>query len=127
MLGAFTSVKTLTDVLGTLEYRSLGCWSNTQEHIIPSLECLDSVLDGDAATRSYPISKCHMAAKRRGYSVFAIQNGACYSSKNATFTYTVNGKSSNCTRGLGGLVAYDAYAILTQSKKNIYFCSFHKF
>ena len=92
-----------------------------EEHIIPSLECFDDVLDGDAATRTHPISKCYMAAKARGYTVFALQDGGCYSSKDADITYSLIGKSTACSRGRGGNRAYDVYTILAEGKNCHFF------
>lgn len=64
-------------------------------------------------TRVQAIEKCYQAAKKRGYKVFAVQNGGwCASSATASMTFDKYGKSTSCkTDGKGGPWANEVYYI----------------
>jgi len=79
----------------TLE--SLGCWRDTTNRAIPTLEGLDRVLDGNYQNRQEAIEKCVQAGFTRGYSIIALQNGGwCASSRNANEAYQIYGDVSSC-------------------------------
>ncbi|XP_070545888.1 uncharacterized protein [Ptychodera flava] len=92
---------------------NLGCWKDTSNRAIGSLEGKDNMLDGDYHTRRDAISKCRDAALFRGYSVFALQNGGwCASSVIAQDTYKKYGQADNCAEdGEGGAWANQVYKI----------------
>ena len=51
-----------------------------------------------------------MTALRRGYKVFAVENGGeCYSGRLASRTYNRYGPTNRCRHGTGGLWAMDVY------------------
>ena len=51
-----------------------------------------------------------MAALRRGYKVFAVENGGeCYSGRLAYRTYNRYGPTNRCRKGRGGSWAMDVY------------------
>ncbi|XP_066027384.1 uncharacterized protein [Pocillopora verrucosa] len=71
---------TLKEVLGTVSYTKLGCFDFTDAHTVPSLEGEDSLLDGYYTTRKDAISKCGLAADKRGHRMFVVMpSGQCAS------------------------------------------------
>ena len=91
---------------------SLGCWKDTSNRAITTLEGKSSILDGPYRSRVNPIQKCFEVAKSLGYKVFAVQNGGwCAGSANAEDTYKKYGPATNCRDGEGGLWANDVYKI----------------
>ena len=93
-------------------YRAIGCYRDTPDLAIPTLESLYPVLDGSYWTRKKPISKCAVATMRRGYKMFALQDGGwCASSATAPQTYDKYGSSDACLGGEGGSLANFVYAI----------------
>ena len=57
-----------------------------------------TILDGNHRNRDKPIQKCHDAALKNGYTVFAIKDGgACFSSADAKTTYKKYGSSTDCS------------------------------
>ncbi|XP_078580806.1 uncharacterized protein LOC144864360 isoform X39 [Branchiostoma floridae x Branchiostoma japonicum] len=95
------------------KYISLGCWKDTGNRAIATLEGADARLDGSYTARADAIEKCYQVAKSRGYSVFAVQNGGwCAGSANALSTYRKYGRSSGCGKdGEGGGWANEVYLI----------------
>ena len=90
----------------------MGCWKDTSERAISPLEGQDQILDGSHKSRNASIHKCFLAANRRGFQVFALQNGGkCYSSATAAETYNKYGEANNCAGGKGGYGANDVYWI----------------
>ncbi|XP_077866013.1 uncharacterized protein LOC144353309 [Saccoglossus kowalevskii] len=100
--------------LDDIEYKSLGCFRDTHNRAIPSLEGSDPRLDGYYLTREDALNKCANVASRRGFDVFGVQNnGWCASSENAGITYDKYGPSSACkNEGEGGPFANEIYAIV---------------
>ena len=94
-------------------YGSVGCYKDTGNRAIPTLEGKDTVLDGSYGSRRNPIAKCAVAAMRLGYSMFAVQNGGwCAASASAPQTYNKYGKSTACrVDGEGGPWANQVYVI----------------
>ena len=100
-------------------YEAVGCYTeDTVKRAIETLEDLDPVLDGGvkgAQTRENPISKCAVAAMRRGYKIFALHDGGlCAASATAENTYKKYGRSNACLGGGGGPMANDVYSIIRQ-------------
>ena len=77
------------------------------------MEGQDSNLDGSYSSRHDAIEKCYQAAKKRGFQLFAVQNGGwCASSASAFKTFNKYGKSSACkSDGKGGPWANQVYYI----------------
>ena len=77
------------------------------------MEGTDPISDGSYGTRKDPIAKCAVAAMRKGYIMFAVQNGGwCAASGNAPHTFNEYGKSTACrSHGEGGLWANQVYLI----------------
>ena len=94
-------------------YESIGCYRDTTNRAILPLEGKDSILDGRYWTRKNPIAKCAAAARRAGYSMFAVQNGGwCAASATAGKTFDKYGKSTACgSDGEGGPWANQVYVI----------------
>ena len=94
LTAAFAFISSIT---GENKYTSLGCWRDTGDRAIPTLEGKSSLLDGSYGSRVDPIQKCFEAAKNMGYEVFAVQNGGwCASSATARLTYKKHGASTGC-------------------------------
>ncbi|KAI8494559.1 hypothetical protein Bbelb_277850 [Branchiostoma belcheri] len=97
-------------------YHSLGCWKDHSSRAIPTLEGLDSRLEGSYRTRSNAVEKCYQAAKSRSFAVFAVQHGGqCYGSADGHNTYFKYGRSTACQAGDGGTWANDVYRITTRT------------
>ena len=76
------------------------------------MEGTDESLAGSFITRPKAIQKCAELARRRGYKVFALQDGGrCASSSTAHKTYDKYGTANNCVSGKGGTFANDVYLI----------------
>lgn len=95
----------------SLGYVPLGCYRDTANRAIPQLEGKAPILDGLYWNRANPISKCAVAAMKRGFKMFAVQNGGwCAASATAPKTYDKYGKSSACKNdGEGGGWANQVY------------------
>ncbi|CAH1267833.1 CPAMD8 [Branchiostoma lanceolatum] len=98
------------------QLQRLGCWADTADRAVPTLEGSDPGLDGRYESRTDVIRKCRDAAARRGYNVFAIQNGGwCAASADALQTYQMYGRSDAChADGEGGPWANEVYKIVTR-------------
>ncbi|KAI8487880.1 hypothetical protein Bbelb_343280 [Branchiostoma belcheri] len=103
-------------VCALTQLQSLGCWADTTDRAIPTLEGQDPILDGPYPSRTDAVRKCQHAAARRGYTVFAVQNGGwCASSADALQTYQKHGESDACQAdGEGGSWANEVYRIVTR-------------
>ncbi|KAK3699402.1 hypothetical protein QZH41_018563 [Actinostola sp. cb2023] len=94
------------------KFASLGCWRDAAVFAVPSLEAADPALMESYNQRMKPIDTCASVAYKRGYKVFAIQNGgACFSGANADETFNKFGESSDCKNGRGGMGANDVYRL----------------
>ena len=94
-------------------YEKVGCFKDTSERAIPSLEDKDAILDGCSYDkRENATEKCASAASKRGFQMFAVQNGGlCSSSATAQNTYNKYGPSNECKDdGKGSLWANQVYA-----------------
>ena len=85
-------------------YETIGCFQDRGSGAIPTLEGKDYILDDRYWERQQSIEKCYQAAKKRGFHVFAVQDGGwCASSALAAKTFNKYGKSSACkSDGEGG-------------------------
>ena len=94
-------------------YTTIGCFQDQGSRAIPSIEGQDSILDGSYKARRDSIEKCYRAAKKRGFQIFAVQDGGwCASSATAFKTFNKYGKSSACkSDGKGGPWANQVYYI----------------
>ena len=94
-------------------FETVGCFRDTSNRAIESLEGKDSILDGSYLSRKNPIAKCAVAAMRTGYSMFAVQHGGwCAASVTAPKTFDTYGRSSDCgADGEGGIFANQVYVI----------------
>ena len=98
----------------SVKVTSIGCFEDVPwRRAIPSLEGLDPLLEGNYKSRKDAIEKCASVAKKRGYKVFAVQDGGmCLSSSTAHKTFDIYGTSRRCTRnGRGGVWANHVYVI----------------
>ncbi|XP_019646607.1 PREDICTED: uncharacterized protein LOC109487084 isoform X2 [Branchiostoma belcheri] len=95
-------------------YRSLGCWADTDDRAIRTLEGTDPRLDGGYQQRNDSVEKCYQVALSRGFAVFAVQNGGwCAGSDTARQGYSKYGPSTACGRdGEGGPWANQVYEII---------------
>ena len=96
-----------------IDYTSLGCYGDSQSRAIPTLEGKDPILDGDYTSRKNATAKCAIAARRKGFHMFALQHGGwCASSATAEKTFDKYGKSGDCQNdGEGGPLANHVYVI----------------
>ncbi|XP_078572315.1 uncharacterized protein LOC144859496 [Branchiostoma floridae x Branchiostoma japonicum] len=94
-------------------FYSLGCWKDTGNRAIPTLEGSDARLDGSYTARANAIEKCYQVALSRGFPVFAVQHGGwCAGSANALNTYRKYGPSTTCAAdGEGGPWGNEVYMI----------------
>ena len=94
-------------------YDTVGCYKDTENRAIATLEGQDPILDGSYSMRTNPTTKCAVAAIKAGYSMFAVQNGGwCAASATAHQTYDKYGKSTACRPdGEGGGWANQVYVI----------------
>ena len=95
------------------DYETIGCYKDTGNRAIQPLEGKDSILDGSYGSRQNPIAKCAVAAMRKGYKIFAVQNGGwCAASATAYKTFDKYGKYKACQPdGEGGPWANQVYVI----------------
>lgn len=96
-----------------LGYKAIGCYSVSSLPSISFLEGTDSVLDGPYTSRTNPIAKCAVAAMRKNFSFFAVQDGGrCAASATALQTFNVCGKSDAClSDGEGESLANQMYSL----------------
>ncbi|XP_068694508.1 uncharacterized protein [Montipora foliosa] len=94
-------------------YETIGCYKDTGDRAIHTLEGKDPILDGGYKARTNAIEKCYEAAKKRGYKVFAVQDGGwCASSATAENTYDKYGPYHTCASdGEGGAWGNQVYFI----------------
>ena len=94
-------------------YVSLGCWNDSGSHALTLLEHSDPRLDDFYQTRIDPLQKCGRVARKRGYTVFAVQRGGmCFSGPLAEIHYRKFGMSRRCHDGLGGSYANSVYRLI---------------
>lgn len=95
--------------------QNIGCFKDSTPAAIPSLENIDEVLEGNYYERSGAILRCAEAAYKRGFDVFAIQNGKCLSSSTASMSFAKYGNTKACgIHGRGGVLANEVYRITSK-------------
>lgn len=79
-------------------YESIGCFKdNTTSPAIETLEGKCDILDGNYSTRNDSIDKCFRAAEKRGFHIFAVQDGGrCQASASAIKTFHKYGHYQQC-------------------------------
>ena len=99
----------------------MGCYKDTGNRAVQSLEGKDPILDGPYRSRKNAIAKCAVAALRKGYSMFAVQHGGwCAASATAPKTFNKYGKSSACQLdGEGGPWANEVYIVKGKSRLSL--------
>ena len=95
------------------DYETIGCYKDTSNRAINTLEGTDAILDRSYGSRKHPLAKCAVAAMRKGYNIFAVQNGGwCAASATAAQAFDKYGKSTACRGdGEGGRWANQVYVI----------------
>lgn len=94
-------------------YVPLGCWNDSGVHALLVLEHSDVQLDDFYKSRADPLRKCGEVARKRGYTVFALQRGGmCFGGPRAEVDYQKYGMSRRCRDGLGGPYANSVYRLL---------------
>ncbi|KAI8483449.1 hypothetical protein Bbelb_387810 [Branchiostoma belcheri] len=104
-----------------IQLQRLGCWGDTADRAVPTLEGTDPVLDGPYPSRTDALRKCQDAAAKRGFTVFAVQNGGqCAASADALQTYVKYGPSDACRPdGEGGPWANEVYRIVSPTETGV--------
>ena len=96
--------------------KGIGCFRDTGRRTVATMEGRSRLLKGNYQRRLYAILKCALAAQRRGYRLFTLQNGGwCASSRTAYRTFAKYGKSNRCRNGKGGPWANDVYVLQGRS------------
>ena len=114
MLASLTEVDAEKRTESTLD---LGCWRDTASRAIPQLEGTMKELRGDYRSRPEAIKKCGEAAKKRGFSLYAVQNGGWCAAASYTLeqalspnaAYRKYGKATHCRNGKGAAYANNVY------------------
>ena len=95
-----------------IDYKSVGCYKDTSNRAIPTIEGKDRILDGPYRSRKNAVAKCAIAAGKMGFHMFAIQDGGwCAASATAEKTFDKYGKSNKCEGGKGGPLANTVFLI----------------
>lgn len=108
-----------------IDYTGVGCYKDTEYRAIPTLEDTDSVLDGGVffyQRRQNAIVKCAVAARKRGFPAFALQDGGwCAASSEALETFNKYGNSSDCQNdGRGGPFANNVYVFQDEANSKVF-------
>ena len=87
---------------------------------LPSLQGKDAVLMNATTSKADGFQRCMWVAKKRGFRMFAMQDGKCMGSRSAETDFQKLGKSSKCgTDGRGGQNANQMYKIVGECLKII--------
>jgi hypothetical protein len=93
-------------------YRSLGCWGDTGDRAVPTLEGTDGErLSGNYYGRPDAINRCYEAAKAQGKKIFAVQHQGWCAADSTLDKYKKYGPTNRCENGRGGPWANDVYLI----------------
>ena len=97
----------------SMEYSSVGCYADKPHRAIQTLEGRDPIAVENYDVRTRAIEKCALAARRKGFTMFAVQyGGQCMTSATAEKTFNRYGESNQCnTNGKGGSWANNVYII----------------
>ena len=92
-------------------YSYAGCWKDTADRAVATLEGLVAILDGPYKNRADAIKKCYTAAKQRNFAYFAVQDGG-WCAAGSGIACKKYGSSGDCRAdGKGGPWANDVYII----------------
>ena len=121
-INCYSETVTYVSLINYSGYDTIGCYKDKGRRAIKRLEGKDPVLDGSYRNRVNPIAKCAVAAMRRGYVMFAVQNGGqCAASATAFKTFDKYGTSTACgLYGEGGRWANEVYLISSGKLINLY-------
>ena len=101
-------VPCVVGVFSEIDYVSLGCYKHGPGSMMTVLEDPE-VLDGNYKLRADAVGKCALAASKRGYNVFAAQDGGLCLVGDSFNKY---GISQDCkSDGKGGPEAINVYII----------------
>ena len=94
----------------------VGCFKdNLTARAIPNMEGKDALLKVWYKQRKDPIKTCYMVAMERNFPYFAIQEGLCLTSKNASKTYGKYGNATTCKNdGKGASSTNQVYKIMSK-------------
>ena len=92
-------------------YSSVGCWKDSGDRALTPLDGSDAQLTDNYQSRQDAINKCYEAAKARGMTTFAVQDGGWCSASADPTAYKKYGPATNCSGGKGGGWANDVYQI----------------
>ena len=109
-------------LIASNRYESIGCFKDdTASPAIETLEGKDDILDGNYSTRNDSIDKCFRAADKKGFHIFAVQDGGrCQASASAIKTFHKYSQSQKCpSGGKGGKQINHVYYIKGKSVINI--------
>ena len=82
---------------------------------------MDPILDGHYSHRLNPKAKCAVAALKKKYRIFAVQNGGqCFGSDSALTTFDKYGKSTACGNDGGGGVWANHVYLTKGTASNLY-------
>ena len=86
--------------------RNLGCFRDKRRRSAGSMVA-------NLRGLKYAVRDCARQARKRGYRIFAVQNGGeCFMGPRAKITYKMYGRSKRCRGGKGGPWANDVYIII---------------
>ena len=115
LVSVYAVINLTNCVRSFLGFKTVGCYKDIiSNRAIPTLEGTDPILDGSYDKRKDPIEKCAVAAMKKGFSMFVVQNGGwCASGANAQNTFALYGESTACKGdGEGGPMANQVYHFL---------------
>ena len=97
-------------------YVPRGCWQDQMQRAITDIDADIPTSNGHYLRREHPEQNCLEAAKKRGFKVFALQDGGqCFGSDNLN-SYKKYGGSTQCSDGKGGPFANSVYEIIPPGK-----------
>ncbi|XP_065656893.1 uncharacterized protein LOC136082237 [Hydra vulgaris] len=95
----------------SLPMENLGCWKDTINRAMATMEGSSIMLNGPYQNRQNAVEKCFKIGNLKGYSSFALQDGGYCSACNDD-SYKKYGLSNVCNgSGKGGLMANQVYLI----------------
>ncbi|XP_039257688.2 uncharacterized protein LOC120334273 isoform X2 [Styela clava] len=103
-------------------FKRVGCYNDSKNK--PALQKADgqyTILKDNYKKRTKPIKKCARIAAKKGFKVFALQDGGmCFTGRNAHLNYKKYGKSKACLKGgKGGPLANQVYRLFKKNPKNM--------
>merc|ERR1719333_1569748 len=88
VVGLFEAAVHATSPIIKYDVEDLGCWKDTGNRAIPTIEGQDPLLMDSYHSRTNAKEKCLQATLKLGYEIFALQNGGwCATSATAHDTY----------------------------------------